>query len=118
MAALEAINAEMKTALQREELDAWARADDRFHRLLIDGSGNLRLAPPRQHHHGSVAPRPHDDAAPTAKPTKSLKEHQSLVAAIKSGDGERSCNQAQTTGGAPVISELLPLPDQFGIKHL
>lgn len=117
VAELEAINAEMKTALQREELDVWARADDRFHRLLIDRSGNARLA--RLVH--TIMDQSHRARMMTlrlrAKPTKSIKEHQSIVAAIKSGDAALACNHAQLHRRR-ARDELLPLLEQFGMKHL
>ena len=37
----------MKRALQSDDLDAWAAADERFHRILVDESGNPRLAAAR-----------------------------------------------------------------------
>jgi DNA-binding GntR family transcriptional regulator len=115
--ALEAINAEMKIALQRDELDAWARADDRFHRTLIDRSGNMRLARLAN----TIMDQSHRARMMTlrlrAKPTKSIKEHQAIVAAIKNGDSMLSCSNAQDHRRR-ARSELLPLLDQFGMKHL
>lgn len=117
VAALESINAEMKAALQRDELDAWARADDRFHRTLIDGSGNMRLARLAN----TIMDQSHRARMMTlrlrAKPTKSLKEHQAIIAAIKNGDSTLSCSEAQNHRRR-ARSELLPLLDQFGMKHL
>ncbi len=117
VAALEAINAEMKIALQRDELDAWARADDRFHRTLIDRSGNMRLARLAN----TIMDQSHRARMMTlrlrAKPTKSIKEHQAIVAAIKNGDSMLSCSNAQDHRRR-ARSELLPLLDQFGMKHL
>lgn len=117
VAELEAINAEMKTALQREELDVWARADDRFHRVLIDRSGNARLA--RLVH--TIMDQSHRARMMTlrlrAKPTKSIKEHQAITAAIKSGDAVLACSQAQNHRRR-ARNELLPLLEQFGMKHL
>jgi DNA-binding GntR family transcriptional regulator len=52
-----------------------------------------------------------------AKPTKSIKEHQAIVAAIKNGDSMLSCSNAQDHRRR-ARSELLPLLDQFGMKHL
>ena len=44
LAALETANADMKAALERDDLDAWAQADDSFHRALVERCGNRRLA--------------------------------------------------------------------------
>jgi FCD domain-containing protein len=41
---LESVNAEMEAALDVDDLAAWARADGRFHQLLIERCGNKRLA--------------------------------------------------------------------------
>jgi DNA-binding GntR family transcriptional regulator len=42
--ALEALNASMGSALQNDDLLAWAKADDDFHRLLVASCGNGRIA--------------------------------------------------------------------------
>src|SRR3954451_3479174 len=44
VAELESLNALMKTALAEDDLSAWARADGRFHQLMIERCGNGRLA--------------------------------------------------------------------------
>lgn len=117
VAELEATNSEMKAALQREELDVWARADDRFHRLLIDRSGNTRLARLAN----TIMDQSHRARMMTlrlrAKPTGSIKEHQAITAAINSGDTALACSHAQGHRRR-ARSELLPLLDQFGMKHL
>src|SRR3712207_215356 len=41
---LDAVNARMRSALAAGDLDEWARADERFHQLLVERSGNGRLA--------------------------------------------------------------------------
>src|SRR5215204_1987733 len=40
---LERVNAEMEAALEADDLVAWARADGRFHQLLMERCGNKRL---------------------------------------------------------------------------
>jgi DNA-binding GntR family transcriptional regulator len=42
--ALDALNATMGLALQENDLVAWAKADDEFHRLLVVSCGNGRFA--------------------------------------------------------------------------
>jgi DNA-binding GntR family transcriptional regulator len=44
IARLEAAVQNMDTALASADLDAWARHDEQFHRLLIELAGNARLA--------------------------------------------------------------------------
>jgi DNA-binding GntR family transcriptional regulator len=41
---LEAFNASMGVALQNDDLLTWAKADDKFHRLLVVSCGNRRIA--------------------------------------------------------------------------
>lgn len=116
-AELDAIDSDMKAALQRDDRDAWARADDRFHRALIEHSGNGRLARLAN----TTMDQGHRARMMTlrlrAKPVKSAKEHQAIVKAIRSGD-------AATAGGHAKAhrlrarDELLPLLDQLGMKQL
>ena len=44
MTALEKALDEMDAAIEKRDLDAWVKADERFHRLVIDLCGNARLA--------------------------------------------------------------------------
>ncbi len=44
MAALEQALDEMDGAIKKRDLDAWVKADERFHRMVIDLCGNARLA--------------------------------------------------------------------------
>jgi DNA-binding GntR family transcriptional regulator len=116
-AELSSINAEMKIALQREQLDAWAYADDRFHRALIDRCGNTRLARMAN----SIMDQSHRARMMTlrlrARLMKSVTEHQSLVVAIRNGKtalaGERAKAHRRRAR-----NELLPLLNQFGMRHL
>lgn len=43
LAGMEAATQEMETALEAGDLEAWADADDRFHRLLLELHGNKRM---------------------------------------------------------------------------
>ena len=45
LAPLEAANDAMEAALEQGDLDAWAAADDRFHRALIERSANPHISP-------------------------------------------------------------------------
>ncbi len=44
IAPLEKATREMEEALERKDLDAWAAADDRFHRTLLELHGNQRMS--------------------------------------------------------------------------
>ncbi|MBI5114308.1 MAG: FCD domain-containing protein [Rhodovulum sp.] len=117
IAALDAVNADMRAALDRDDLDAWGEADGRFHRLLVEHCGNARLA--RAYH--TVMDQSHRARMMTlrlrAKPTRSLKEHLALTAAIRKGDGARAATLARTHRQR-ARDELLPLLASLGMRHL
>lgn len=117
VAALETINSQMRSALQGDELDAWARADDRFHRTLIDRCGNRRLARVAN----AIMDQSHRARMMTLrlrpKPSRSMKEHQAITAAIRTGEAERAASEA-VKHRRRARDELLPLLDQLGMKHL
>ena len=88
-AVLDEINAEMRSALARDDLDSWAKADDRFHRALIDHCGNRRLARLAN----TIMDQSHRARVMTlrlrAKPDRSFKEHQAIV----ERDQDRRCHE-------------------------
>lgn len=78
--------ADMAAALERDDLEAWAAADERYHRSLIDLCGNRRLA----HMANTVRDQGHRARMVTlrlrAKPVASIEEHQGVLEAIERGD--------------------------------
>lgn len=83
----------MKKALADDDLDLWAAADERFHRALVDESGNPRLA---------AAARTLLDQSQRFRiftlrmrdrPTKSTRSHEALVSAIRKHDVERAMEE-------------------------
>lgn len=86
LAPLEKASRDMARALRLDDLDAWAQADERFHRLLVGMCGNVRLAGivfnywDRAHRARMVTLRMRP------KPVNSTREHLAIVAAIRSGD--------------------------------
>ncbi len=90
LAPLEKASRDMAKALKRDDLDGWAEADERFHRLLVNMCGNLRLAGivfnywDRAHRARMVTLRMRP------KPLNSTREHLAIVAAIRSGDAEEA----------------------------
>jgi DNA-binding GntR family transcriptional regulator len=117
LAALEAANADMKTALAADDLVAWALADNRFHRLLVEGCGNARLARAA----ATVFDQSHRARMLTlqlrAKPVRSMKDHQAIIAAIRKGDGTGAASLARGHRQR-ARDELLPLLDRLGMRHL
>ena len=114
---LERVNAEMEAALEADDLVAWARADGRFHQLLIERCGNKRLA--RMFH--TIMDQSHRARMLTIrlrpKPTGSVLEHRAIVGAIRQGDASEARERAKQHR-ARARDQLLPLLDQFGMWHL
>ena len=77
---------DMELALENDDLEAWAKADERYHRSLIDLCGNGRLANmantvrDQGHRARMVTLRLRD------KPVASIDEHQQVLEAIERGD--------------------------------
>ena len=92
---LERVNAEMDAALEADDLMAWARADGRFHQLLMERCGNKRLV--RMFH--TIMDQSHRARMLTLrlrpKPTASVQEHQAIVDAIRQGDAEAARERAR-----------------------
>jgi len=82
--------ADMDAALDAERLEAWADADERFHRTLLELSGNRRLAALAftvwdQVHRARLVSLPL-----RPRPWKSNQDHRALLAALRRGDEERA----------------------------
>jgi len=79
---------EMDQALQRDDLETWAEADERFHRLLVELCGNSRLRAAV----GSVLDQAHRVRLLTLrlrpKPTASNLDHAQVLTAVARGDVE------------------------------
>ena len=107
--ALEAASADMDAALTRDDLDAWAEADERFHRLLVEMSGNRLMAGvisnfwDRAHRARMVTLRLRP------KPEASTDEHRAVVEAILAGDAQRAreIHRAHRERGARELTEIL-----------
>ena len=92
LAPLEKASRDMERALKRDDLYAWAEADERFHRHLLEMCGNAKLAGivfnywDRAHRARMVTLRLRP------RPVNSTREHLAIVQAIRRGDA--------TTAGA------------------
>jgi DNA-binding GntR family transcriptional regulator len=114
---LNGLNIQMQSALVADDLVEWARADERFHQLLVERSGNGRLA--RMFH--TIMDQSHRARMLTLrlrpKPTASVREHRAIVEAIRRGNmhGARDSAKRHRVNAR---NQILPLLDQFGMKHL
>ncbi len=86
LAPLSSASRDMAAALKLNDLDAWARADERFHRSLLDLADNKVLTQTVQ----LLWDRAHRARMVTLRlrplPINSTREHNAIVDAIKAGD--------------------------------
>ena len=117
LAPLEAACREMEAALAADDLDAWAKADERFHLQLVSLCDNRRLAEvvinfwDRAHRARMVTLRMRP------RPTHSTREHRAVVKAIRAGDPAkaRDLHRAHRERGAVELTEILK---QFRLSSL
>ena len=109
IAPLEAASRAMDAALKADDLDAWARADEGFHRHLVELCGNRLLAATvytfwdRAHRARMFTLR----LRPT--PVHSTREHTDLVRAIRNGDAAaaREIHRAHRERGRHELTAIL-----------
>jgi DNA-binding GntR family transcriptional regulator len=114
---LEAACREMEAALAADDLDAWAKADERFHVQLVSLAGNRRLAEvvsnfwDRAHRARMVTLRMRP------RPLHSTREHRAVMKAIHAGDAARArdLHRAHRERGA---AELTGILKQFRLSSL
>lgn len=107
----------MDKALKADDLDAWAAADERFHRALIDAAGNRQLQATvlnywdRAHRARlfSLKLRP--------KPVNSTREHMELVERLRAGDAEGAA-RVNRTHRERASRELLAIFERFKLAQM
>lgn len=107
----------MKKALAQDDLDAWAAADERFHRALVDESGNPRLA---------AAARTLLDQSQRFRiftlrmrdrPTKSTRSHEALVSAIRRHESDKATEE-HSRHKVNWHVQMAELMAKFGIRQI
>lgn len=104
--ALERTGIEMEAALERDDLEAWAKADEDFHRLLLDFCGNGRLKQTVLNFWDLSHRARYFTLRLREKPTNSTKDHQQVIEAIKAGDVEKAVlihRQHRVKGGQSLV---------------
>lgn len=105
-ALLEQTGIEMEVALERDDLEAWAKADEDFHRLLLDFCGNSRLKQTVLNFWDLSHRARYFTLRLREKPVNSTKDHQQVIEAIKAGDVERAVlihRQHRVNGGEALV---------------
>jgi DNA-binding GntR family transcriptional regulator len=88
IAAMRACIKDMDGALKKNNLKEWALADERFHRLLTDASGNSRFVEIVDTYFGQSHRLRMMTLGLRPKPTSSNRDHEAVVKAIAKGDAE------------------------------
>ena len=112
----QAVN-DMEQSLEIDDLDAWAAADERFHRLLVEFSDNERLISLV----GNFIDQSHRVRMMTLrlrpKPSASLDDHRAVMEAIARGDAE-AARRLHRTHREQSGSILVDLLKTNGMTHL
>lgn len=90
LAGLDATLNDMEEAISRDDRAAWAEADDRLHRRLVELSGNRRLAQVVATYSDQVHRARLVTLHLRPSPVASNVDHRNLVAAIERGDAEEA----------------------------
>ena len=103
IAPLEAASRAMDAALKADDLDAWAQADERFHRHLVELCGNRLLAATVYNFWDRAHRARMFTLRLRPKPVHSTREHTDLVRAIRKGDAAaaREIHRAHRERGTP-----------------
>jgi DNA-binding GntR family transcriptional regulator len=81
---------DMDAALERDDLAAWAAADERFHTRLVEAAGNSRLTELVQTYVGQSHRVRMLTLRLRPKPTTSNRDHEAVVDAVAAHDAQRA----------------------------
>jgi DNA-binding GntR family transcriptional regulator len=90
VALLRASIRDMDAALERDDLAAWAAADERFHTLLVEAAGNSRLTELVQTYVGQSHRVRMLTLRLRPKPVMSNRDHEAVVDAVAAHDARRA----------------------------
>lgn len=109
--------AAMDEALTRNDLDAWAQADERFHAALVDMAGNRLLKATVENHWDRAHRARMFSLKLRPKPENSTREHTELVEMLRAGDahGAAEVNRRHRERAS---RELLAIFEQFKFAHM
>jgi DNA-binding GntR family transcriptional regulator len=109
--------AQMDAALARDDLPGWARADERFHRLLTEASGNRRLVALVDTCFGQSHRMRMLTLQMRPKPSTSNRDHEAVLQAILEGDAERAAriHREHREKSGQMLIELL---GRYGLSQL
>ena len=100
---------DMDAALERDDLAAWAAADERFHTLLVEAAGNSRLSELVQTYVGQSHRVRMLTLRLRPKPMTSNRDHEAVVDAVEAHDAQRAreIHFAHRENSGQMLVELL-----------
>lgn len=99
----------MDAALDANDLEAWAEADDAFHLALVAASGNARMVEAAQLYADQVRRARMMTLRLRPPPTRSNNDHRAVLAAIKAGDARAAAglHERHRDGARLLLTDLL-----------
>ena len=106
---MERATQEMEDALAEGDLVSWAEADDAFHALLVEASGNRRLVEATERYRAQVHRARMTTLTMRPCPSSSTEDHRSLLNCLRSGDAEgaREIHRAHRSAAGKLLVALL-----------
>ena len=108
---------EMEQALEDNDLDRWAAADDRFHQEMLEIHGNRRLAA----FVGALYDQAHRARIVTLRlrelPVKSTQEHREILECLRRGDPEAT-RAAFRRHRERTVTELVNILENYRLPQL
>lgn len=117
LAPLEAASRDMARALKADDLEAWAEADERFHRHLVELSGNRLLVEAVLNFWDRAHRARRFTLRLRPKPLHSTKEHTALVERIRAGDAA-GANEVNRAHRERASRELLEILERYRFQQL
>jgi DNA-binding GntR family transcriptional regulator len=107
----------MEAALGRDDLDAWARADETFHQALVKLAGNKMLLDTVMGYWDRAHRARMFTLRLRPKPVNSTKEHMQLVDMLAAGDGAGAA-QVNRAHRERASRELLAIFERYRLQQL
>ena len=107
----------MDRALQADDLDAWARADEHFHRSLVAMAGNRHLQATVMNHWDRAHRARMFSLKLRPKPVNSTREHMALVERLRAGDAEGAA-KVNRQHRERAAAELLRIFEHYKLQQM
>ena len=107
----------MDEALAVDDLEAWARADEQFHRQLLELAGNRQLQATVMNHWDRAHRARMFSLKLRPKPVNSTREHMALVERLRAGDAEGAA-KVNRQHRERAATELLRIFEHYKLQQM